>query len=193
MSIYLDSGARDHGKSAVIWIFREFSNFHSDRHRLCSSSSCISRLRISKFKMAAILSTIKVLNLAARNGGMKKVGESRFLLSLRASSPVWASETGLARSREARFACPNRRACSLANSSWSCLWCLVFRWFPISVPQFRAHVKVLSIRLSFCVLLSSIHHHFEGILCIYRWHRPNIYNHYFERPIWYWSLLNGNS
>ena len=55
---------------------------------------------------------------------------------------VWASETGLARSREARFACPNRRACSLANSSWSCLWCLVFRWFPISVPQFRAHVKV---------------------------------------------------
>ena len=63
--------------------------------------------------------------------------------SLRASSPVWASETGLARtreraagtfsrclradvsyflcytrasSREARFACPNRRACSQANS-----------------------------------------------------------------------------
>ena len=35
-------------------------------------------------------------------------------LSLRASSPVWASETGLARTREARFACPNRRACSQA-------------------------------------------------------------------------------
>ena len=44
LSIYLDSWARDHGKSAVIWIFREFSNFHSYRHRLCSSSSCISRL-----------------------------------------------------------------------------------------------------------------------------------------------------
>ena len=55
--------------------------------------------------------------------------------SLLASSPVWASKTGLARtreraakprgaeerspslarSREARFACPNRRACSQAN------------------------------------------------------------------------------
>ena len=49
--------------------------------------------------------------------------------SLRASSPVWASETSLARargraakprgafarSREAGFACPNRRACSQAN------------------------------------------------------------------------------
>ena len=55
--------------------------------------------------------------------------------SLRASSPIWASETSLARtreraakprgaeerspslarSREARFACPNRRACSQAN------------------------------------------------------------------------------
>ena len=36
------------------------------------------------------------------------------LISLRASSPIWASETSLARSREARFACPNRRACSQA-------------------------------------------------------------------------------
>ena len=42
--------------------------------------------------------------------------------SLRASSPIWASETSLARpreraarSREARFACPNRRACSHAR------------------------------------------------------------------------------
>ena len=55
--------------------------------------------------------------------------------SLRASSTIWASETSLARtreraakprgaeerspslarSREARFACPNRRACSQAN------------------------------------------------------------------------------
>ena len=50
--------------------------------------------------------------------------------SLRASSPIWASDTRLARtrkraaklrgagqasSREARFACPNRRACSQAN------------------------------------------------------------------------------
>ena len=43
--------------------------------------------------------------------------------SLRASSPIWASETSLARtrgpslehSREARFACPNRRACSQAK------------------------------------------------------------------------------
>ena len=35
--------------------------------------------------------------------------------SLRASSPIWASETSLARSREARFARPNRRACSQAT------------------------------------------------------------------------------
>ena len=50
-------------------------------------------------------------------------------ISLLASSPVWASKTGLARtreraakprgaslarSREARFACPNRKACSQA-------------------------------------------------------------------------------
>ena len=195
MSIYLDSGARDHGKSAVIWIFREFSNFHSDRHRLCSSSSCISRLRISKFKMAAILSTIKVLNLAARNGGMKKVGESRFLLSLRASSPVWASETGLARSRLARLA-------SLAQIGELARWLIppdpafdvsCFADFRSAFLSFARMSKCLSIRLSFCVLLSSIHHHFEGILCIYRWHRPNIYNHYFESPIWYWGLLNGNS
>ena len=45
--------------------------------------------------------------------------------SLRASSPIWASETSLARvreraakrlarSREVRLACPNRRACSQA-------------------------------------------------------------------------------
>ena len=32
-------------------------------------------------------------------------------MSLRASSPIWASETSLARTR---FACPNRRACSQA-------------------------------------------------------------------------------
>ena len=31
--------------------------------------------------------------------------------SLRASSPFWASETSLARMREARFSCPKRRAC----------------------------------------------------------------------------------
>ena len=43
--------------------------------------------------------------------------------SLRASSPIWASKTSLARTREraakpreARFACPNRRACSQASS-----------------------------------------------------------------------------
>ena len=52
-------------------------------------------------------------------------------LSLRASSPIWAIETSVARTREraakppsapslarspkARFACPNRRACSHAN------------------------------------------------------------------------------
>ena len=45
-------------------------------------------------------------------------------LSLRASSPLWASEASLARtrlgpslarSREAHFACPNRRACSQAK------------------------------------------------------------------------------
>ena len=43
--------------------------------------------------------------------------------SLRASSPIWVSETSLARtrgpslahSREVHFACPNRRACSQAN------------------------------------------------------------------------------
>ena len=41
--------------------------------------------------------------------------------SLQASSPIWASETSLARTREraakprgARFGCPNRRACSQA-------------------------------------------------------------------------------
>ena len=49
--------------------------------------------------------------------------------SLRASSPIWASEASLARtreralgpslarSREAHFACPNRRACSQANGA----------------------------------------------------------------------------
>ena len=68
-----------------------------------------------------------------------------------------------------------------------------FADFRSAFLSFARMSKCLSIRLSFCVLLSSIHHHFEGILCIYRWHRPNIYNHYFERPIWYWGLLNGNS
>ena len=60
----------------------------------------------------------------------------RVSTSLRASSPVWASETGLARmreraakprgalarSREARFACPNRRACSQARYLLVPLW-----------------------------------------------------------------------
>ena len=110
LSIYLDSWARDHGKSAVIWIFREFSNFHSDRHRLCSSSSCISRLRISKFKMAAILSTL----LPGR-------------LSISKCS-IWPQGTA------------GWRKLVRNDSSWSCLWCLEFRWFPISIPQFRAHV-----------------------------------------------------
>ena len=36
-------------------------------------------------------------------------------LSLRASSPIWASEASLARSRETRFTRPNRRACSQAK------------------------------------------------------------------------------
>ena len=35
--------------------------------------------------------------------------------SPRASSPIWASEASLAKTREARFACPNRRACSQAS------------------------------------------------------------------------------
>ena len=39
--------------------------------------------------------------------------------SLRASSRIWASEASLARTlarfHEARFACPNRRACSQAT------------------------------------------------------------------------------
>ena len=68
-----------------------------------------------------------------------------------------------------------------------------FADFRSAFLSFARMSKCLSIRLSFCVLLSSIHHHFEGILRIYRWHRPNIYNHYFESPIWYWGLLNGNS
>ena len=54
--------------------------------------------------------------------------------SLRASSPVWASEASLARTREpaserasgpsiarsgeAHFVCPNRRACSQASFVW---------------------------------------------------------------------------
>ena len=40
----------------------------------------------------------------------------RFSRSLRASSPKVGEWNSLARSREARFACPNRRACSQANS-----------------------------------------------------------------------------
>ena len=35
--------------------------------------------------------------------------------SLRARSPIWASEASLARSRETRLTRPNRRACSQAN------------------------------------------------------------------------------
>ena len=45
--------------------------------------------------------------------------------SLRASSPVWASEASerasgpsIARSGEAHFVCPNRRACSQASFVW---------------------------------------------------------------------------
>ena len=54
----------------------------------------------------------------------KAWGSSRDTHNLRASSPIWASETGLAsqrrssslaRSREARFTCPNRRACLRAT------------------------------------------------------------------------------
>ena len=37
--------------------------------------------------------------------------------SLRASSPIWASEASLARSRETGFTRPNRRACSQATVS----------------------------------------------------------------------------
>ena len=35
--------------------------------------------------------------------------------SLQASSPIWVSEVGLARTRETRFTRPNRRACSQAK------------------------------------------------------------------------------
>ena len=41
---------------------------------------------------------------------------SYIITSLRASSPIWASEASLARTREAHFACPNRRACSRASN-----------------------------------------------------------------------------
>ena len=47
------------------------------------------------------------------------------LMRLRASSPIWANEASrargrsLARSRETRFARPNRRACSQAMYTWS--------------------------------------------------------------------------
>ena len=46
----------------------------------------------------------------------------QWFISLRASSPIWAGEKRVSReraserlSREARFVCPNRRACSQAN------------------------------------------------------------------------------
>ena len=49
--------------------------------------------------------------------------------SLRASSPIWASETSLARTREARFACPNRRACSQASHDvYLCRDFFFFNW-----------------------------------------------------------------
>ena len=77
-----------------------------------------------------------------------------FSFSPRASSPIWASETSLARtheqkegpslarSREARFACPNRRVCSqatfrctlLTNPSWSTFQQTAYKTMLVSVP-----------------------------------------------------------
>ena len=80
--------------------------------------------------------------------------------SLQASSSIWASETSLARtreraakprgaeerspslarSREARFACPNRRACSQAklvplHYSWDISFCFPFISFLLSLTR----------------------------------------------------------
>lgn len=49
-----------------------------------------------------------------------------------------------------------------------------FADFRSAFLSFAGMSKCLSRRLTFCVLLPSIHHHWEGILCIYRWHRLNI-------------------
>ena len=79
-----------------------------------------------------------------------------FLASLRASSPIWASKTSLARTREqvakprgagkgareARFAWPNRRACSQASVGGAGLLRVKgeFRW------RARARARVLPSR-----------------------------------------------
>ena len=49
-------------------------------------------------------------------GGMTRSSAKSHVHSLRACSPIWASEASLARSRETFFTRPNRRACSQAKS-----------------------------------------------------------------------------
>ena len=103
----------------------------------------------------------------SRNFNENRCAKISFERSLRASSPIWASEASLARtreraakprgapslarSREAHFAYPNRRACSQATLSERILL------LTVSLIDILAYYCVLTKNTKICISISGLH------------------------------------
>ena len=100
-------------------------------------------------------------------------------LSLRASSPIWASEKGLARTREALFACPNRRACSQAMYVTLCAGARhssrhTGRPFPSSSrPLYQNEVRCSTFLVEISFICMRMKNHFHSLFHIKGW-APNL-------------------
>ena len=116
---------------------QKFNPFQTSRYSMqksvqtdatCNTQQCCVRLHGAMRSLLFIVEEfVRVVNMLFIIVTSAKVESYKLGTSLRASSPIWASEASLARtrptrlrrslalSRETRFTRPNRRACSKAN------------------------------------------------------------------------------